>query len=147
MERPLLTTKRSQMHETFFGIDFFSFSVHLSVKTTRRGVDPAKSAISNSGVISTVVKCCVCCSYSEEVWRGRACASPVGSASSREALEAAAGGGDQARRRTRSAEFPSLTYEVLALDHSPPSAVHSKSASQKVKSASGPTCSVPLENL
>ncbi|KAI5632469.1 hypothetical protein NE865_14817 [Phthorimaea operculella] len=47
-------------------------------------------------------------SYSEEVWRGRACASPAGSASSLDVPDAA---GDYARRRTRSAEFPSLTIE------------------------------------
>ncbi|KAJ2940343.1 hypothetical protein O0L34_g17 [Tuta absoluta] len=49
-------------------------------------------------------------SYSEEVWRGRACASPAGSASSLDVPDAA---GDYARRRTRSAEFPSLPIEVI----------------------------------
>ncbi|XP_013148039.1 PREDICTED: putative leucine-rich repeat-containing protein DDB_G0290503 [Papilio polytes] len=51
-------------------------------------------------------------SYSEEVWRGRACASPPSGAAS-ECLDAAAG---DCRRRTRSAEFPSLTYESTPLE-------------------------------
>ncbi|KAL0822094.1 hypothetical protein ABMA28_005458 [Loxostege sticticalis] len=52
-------------------------------------------------------------SYSEEVWRGRACLSPGGSASSLEAGDAA---GDYARRRTRSAELPSLTLESTPVE-------------------------------
>ncbi|CAB3230384.1 unnamed protein product [Arctia plantaginis] len=53
-------------------------------------------------------------SYSEEVWRGK-CASPGGSASSLDAEACAAGAGD-ARRRTRSADFPSLTLESSQLE-------------------------------
>ncbi|XP_075979991.1 uncharacterized protein LOC142979119 isoform X2 [Anticarsia gemmatalis] len=53
-------------------------------------------------------------SYSEEVWRGK-CASPLGSASSLDAE--AAGAGDCARRRTRSAEFPSLSLEQTYVIH------------------------------
>ncbi|XP_063829172.1 pericentrin-like [Ostrinia nubilalis] len=51
-------------------------------------------------------------SYSEEVWRGRACLSPGGSASSLEGSAA----GDCLRRRTRSAELPSLTLESTPLE-------------------------------
>ncbi|XP_049876262.1 major antigen-like isoform X4 [Pectinophora gossypiella] len=67
-------------------------------------------------------------SYSEEVWRGRTCASPAGSALSAAAGDAGGAGGaepdaagaagDCARRRTRSAEFPSLTLEPVQLDQS-----------------------------
>ncbi|XP_060804981.1 golgin subfamily A member 4 [Amyelois transitella] len=57
-----------------------------------------------------------CCdmerSYSEEVWRGRACASRS-SLSSPEPLGA---GGDCVRRRARSAEFPSLSLESTPLE-------------------------------
>ncbi|XP_072945175.1 uncharacterized protein [Epargyreus clarus] len=51
-------------------------------------------------------------SYSEEVWRGRACASPLGSVASdapERDCELAAGDG---RRRAKSAELPSLTMET-----------------------------------
>ncbi|XP_068617987.1 golgin subfamily A member 4-like isoform X2 [Battus philenor] len=51
-------------------------------------------------------------SYSEEVWRGRACVSPPGSPAS-ECADAAAG---DCRRRTRSAEFPSLTFESTPME-------------------------------
>lgn len=47
-------------------------------------------------------------SYSEEVMRGRACVSPVSEGAD---AEAEAGAGD-ARRRTRSADLPSLLMEV-----------------------------------
>ncbi|KAM3956972.1 uncharacterized protein ACR2FA_009020 [Aphomia sociella] len=52
-------------------------------------------------------------SYSEEVWRGRECASP---ATSSEVDAAVTGGGDYARRRTRSADFPSLSLESTPLE-------------------------------
>ncbi|KAJ0174412.1 hypothetical protein K1T71_009520 [Dendrolimus kikuchii] len=53
-------------------------------------------------------------SYSEEVWRGK-CVSPLGSASSLEAVPDASG--DHIRRRTKSAEFPSLTAESTPPEH------------------------------
>ncbi|KPI99739.1 hypothetical protein RR46_04713 [Papilio xuthus] len=51
-------------------------------------------------------------SYSEEVWRGRACVSPPSGAAS-ECADAAAG---DCRRRTRSADFPSLTFESTPME-------------------------------
>ncbi|KAJ8715324.1 hypothetical protein PYW08_005305 [Mythimna loreyi] len=55
-------------------------------------------------------------SYSEEVWRDKACASPCGSAASLDAPTDAAG--DCARRRTRSVQLPSLSLESTQLDQS-----------------------------
>ncbi|XP_045537306.1 CAP-Gly domain-containing linker protein 1 [Papilio machaon] len=51
-------------------------------------------------------------SYSEEVWRGRVCVSPPSGAAS-ECADAAAG---DCRRRTRSADFPSLTFESTPME-------------------------------
>ncbi|XP_063626258.1 golgin subfamily B member 1 [Cydia splendana] len=51
-------------------------------------------------------------SYSEEVYRGRACASPQSASS----LEAPNEAGDYLRRRTRSADLPSLTNEMPPLE-------------------------------
>ncbi|KPJ08067.1 hypothetical protein RR48_04174 [Papilio machaon] len=50
--------------------------------------------------------------YSEEVWRGRVCVSPPSGAAS-ECADAAAG---DCRRRTRSADFPSLTFESTPME-------------------------------
>ncbi|XP_052751503.1 pericentrin [Galleria mellonella] len=55
-------------------------------------------------------------SYSEEVWRGRECASPLSSLEAEAEAGAAAAGGDCARRRTRSAEFPSISFESTPLE-------------------------------
>ncbi|KAJ8712610.1 hypothetical protein PYW07_005452 [Mythimna separata] len=55
-------------------------------------------------------------SYSEEVWRDKACASPCGSATSLDAPTDAAG--DCARRRTRSVQLPSLSLESSQLEQS-----------------------------
>ncbi|XP_037292942.1 restin homolog isoform X2 [Manduca sexta] len=52
-------------------------------------------------------------SYSEEVWRGK-CQSPLGSASSLDGAADAAG--DYFRRRTRSAELPSLSLESTPME-------------------------------
>ncbi|XP_063365832.1 227 kDa spindle- and centromere-associated protein-like [Cydia amplana] len=51
-------------------------------------------------------------SYSEEVYRGRLCASPQSASS----LEAPNEAGDGLRRRTRSADLPSLTSEMPPLE-------------------------------
>ncbi|XP_022822552.1 pericentrin isoform X4 [Spodoptera litura] len=55
-------------------------------------------------------------SYSEEVWRDKACVSPCGSATSLDAPTDAAG--DHARRRTRSALLTSLSLESTQLEQS-----------------------------
>ncbi|XP_035444329.2 pericentrin isoform X4 [Spodoptera frugiperda] len=55
-------------------------------------------------------------SYSEEVWRDKACVSPCGSATSLDAPTDAAG--DHARRRTRSAQLTSLSLESTQLEQS-----------------------------
>ncbi|CAH2044310.1 unnamed protein product, partial [Iphiclides podalirius] len=51
-------------------------------------------------------------SYSEDVWRGRACSSPTGAT----AGEGDAAGAGDCRRRTRSAELPSLAPESTSME-------------------------------